>query len=235
MLYRKVLDATVPADDGTTVSLGYCDFCKPRFYSYEKWKHVPVGVQIRMCEYLELEFPLLSLAEDQWASVVFLSGYFRRVHCSGNNGSHPSAGYQVPILEDDEDEQLQEELKAAELSDVSQREDHSAWPFRRLLHISTSSLRQLYCPQRTKLRVQEGETRQWKKKDGSGCTPYTHENRRRTAPLVPLADSRIRPRSGTLPESQGRAGPGRPRVEGISQTVRLLRLSRISVSLKGGR
>ncbi|KAK9364423.1 hypothetical protein V1509DRAFT_636453 [Lipomyces kononenkoae] len=131
LLYLKAIDAEVRADDGTTVSLGYRSFCKPTFYSYEKWKHVPGGIQTRMCEFLELEFPLLSLAEGQWASVVFLSAYFRRAHCSIKDGSHSSAGYRVPIIdgsEDEgvEDEQLREEQREqtdGELSDVSQAED----------------------------------------------------------------------------------------------------------------
>ncbi|ODQ68797.1 hypothetical protein LIPSTDRAFT_76737 [Lipomyces starkeyi NRRL Y-11557] len=86
-----------------------------------------------MCEFLELEFPLLSLAEGQWASVVFLSGYFRRVHCSVNNGNPLSRGYQVPIVDDVEDEDVederlpgeQSEQTDTEFSDVSQREDDS--------------------------------------------------------------------------------------------------------------
>ncbi|ODQ76780.1 hypothetical protein LIPSTDRAFT_67771 [Lipomyces starkeyi NRRL Y-11557] len=86
-----------------------------------------------MCEFLELEFPLLSLAEGQWASVVFLSGYFRRVHYSVNNGNPLSRGYQVPIVDDVEDEDVederlpgeQSEQTDTEFSDVSQREDDS--------------------------------------------------------------------------------------------------------------
>ncbi|KAJ8098133.1 hypothetical protein POJ06DRAFT_277401 [Lipomyces tetrasporus] len=106
--YLQALDAAVPRDDGIAISLRYRVFCKPTFYSYKKWKHVPVGIQIRMCEYLELEFPLLSLAEGQWAAVVFLSGYFRRAHgCISS--SRLSADYQVRVVDEDSDEYVAEE------------------------------------------------------------------------------------------------------------------------------
>ncbi|KAK9335140.1 hypothetical protein V1521DRAFT_450027 [Lipomyces starkeyi] len=106
-----------------------------------------------MCEFLELEFPLLSLAEGQWASVVFLSGYFRRVHYSVNNGNPLSRGYQVPIVDDVEDEDVederlpgeQSEQTDTEFSDVSQREDDSVENQQQFLRVSTTNpFRQSY-------------------------------------------------------------------------------------------
>ncbi|KAK9321087.1 hypothetical protein V1517DRAFT_327421 [Lipomyces orientalis] len=152
LLYLKVIGTAVPAVDGTPISLGYRDFCKPSFYLYEKWNRVPVGVQIRMCEYLELQFPLLSLAEGQWASVVFWSGYFRRSHCLVNNGNHPSAGYQVPIVDDLEDEDVEDERLPeeqseptnAKLSDVSQREDDGVENPQPFMRVSATNCRQCY-------------------------------------------------------------------------------------------
>ncbi|KAJ8098988.1 hypothetical protein POJ06DRAFT_125739 [Lipomyces tetrasporus] len=84
-----------------------------------------------MCEYLELEFPLLSLAEGQWAAIVFCSGYFRRAHGS-ISGSRLSADYQVRVVDQDSDEYVAEETLQdtqseadGEITDVPQGGDGS--------------------------------------------------------------------------------------------------------------
>ncbi|KAK9364316.1 hypothetical protein V1509DRAFT_145265 [Lipomyces kononenkoae] len=73
------------------------------FFGYGKWQHVPLPVQVRMCELLELEFPVLSLAKNQWASVVFFAAYFRRKH-EENGQDDYLATAEIPILDDDDDD-----------------------------------------------------------------------------------------------------------------------------------
>ncbi|KAJ8098967.1 hypothetical protein POJ06DRAFT_270043 [Lipomyces tetrasporus] len=103
-----------------------------------------------MCEYLELEFPLLSLAEGQWAAVVYLSGYFRRAHGS-ISGSRLSADYQVRVVDEDSDEYVAEETLQdtqseadGEITDVPQGGDGSVENEPQSIRISATSCRQSY-------------------------------------------------------------------------------------------
>ncbi|KAK9430310.1 hypothetical protein V1505DRAFT_111305 [Lipomyces doorenjongii] len=102
LLYQKILDADIPSASSNTIkTLGYRNFCKGTFRSYRKWGNVPVAVQVRMCEYLEIEFPVLSMARNQWASVAFFSAYFRRGYNVPIDNNCPSS-QEVPIFDREE-------------------------------------------------------------------------------------------------------------------------------------
>ncbi|KAK9337230.1 hypothetical protein V1521DRAFT_417519 [Lipomyces starkeyi] len=102
LLYQKILDADIPAASSNTIkTLGYRNFCKESFRSYRKWGNVPVAIQVRMCEYLEMEFPVLSMARNQWASVAFFSAYFRRGFNVPIDNNCPSS-QKVPIFDREE-------------------------------------------------------------------------------------------------------------------------------------
>ncbi|KAK9357321.1 hypothetical protein V1504DRAFT_464926 [Lipomyces starkeyi] len=82
LLYQKILDADIPSASSNTIK-------------------TLVAVQVRMCEYLEMEFPVLSMARNQWASVAFFSAYFRRGSNVPIDNNCPSS-QEVPIFDREE-------------------------------------------------------------------------------------------------------------------------------------
>ncbi|KAK9358860.1 hypothetical protein V1504DRAFT_459783 [Lipomyces starkeyi] len=96
------LDADIPSASSNTIkTLGYRNFSKGSFRSYRKWGNVPVAVQVRMCEYLEMEFPVLYMVRSQCASVAFFSAYFRRGYNVPIDNNCPSS-QEVPIFDREE-------------------------------------------------------------------------------------------------------------------------------------